>query len=127
MMRIIGGSFGTKGHIWINNKKGNIAVRGDIDKVYTPDLMSHASVADGRERKFSVMSLIFGLLIFTPILTFIGGPIGLIVGLILSIVGSYYTSGGTQVELRFRDDRVVTVECSKRDAKRLLLFANQEA
>lgn len=117
-MKIIGGHYGVKGSVFIR-KDSSLAIDGAEQVYYTPNEITSVYSSTESDRKFGVIGFLLGAIIFSSLLFFLIGPLGVFIALVLSVVGSFYTVKRHQVELTFVDNKSVKVECSAGDAKRL--------
>ncbi|MBB3184718.1 hypothetical protein FHR95_002292 [Halomonas fontilapidosi] len=116
-MRIIGGSFGTRGKIDIG--KHGITVRGARTLTYLPSQLATLHARRESERRFAVLTFLLGLIIFGGLGFLFLGPLGLIIALVLCIVGSFYRRTNYYTDLVFTDGNSVTVETTRRQADQL--------
>ncbi len=105
---IVGGSWGTSGKVEVDGD--GIRVRGNgpypFEKVEDIDYSQGDSA-----RKVSILSVLIGVFILIPVLSFFLGLIGIGIGLLLTIFGSSFTvKGKDSAVIRFADGQRVLVE-----------------
>lgn len=122
-MKIIGGSFGTKGRATL--KQGQLVLTGDSQGGYNPEDIQTVNATAHKDRKFSVLSLFLGLLL-TWIAASFFGLIGFILGLLLAVAGSFHSTKWEQVDMQFTDGRSVTLNCNRNAVKSLFAFQNRK-
>lgn len=122
IMKIVGGSFGLSGSVSINYEKGVVFVSGASSHTYERDQLQGVDVEQSSESKIGCGSVLIGLLVITPLLTFFLNVIGLVIGLVLTVFGSRYDTKKHEATLRFQDGRNVRVQGSYREINRLPTF-----
>lgn len=116
-MRIIGGSFGTRGKIHID--KHGITVHGSRMLTYPPNQLATIHTRRESESRFAALSFLLGLLVLGVIGFAVLGAIGLVIALVLCLVGSFYRRTSYYTDLHFTDGNSVTLETSRRQADQL--------
>ncbi|WEJ62179.1 hypothetical protein [Thiomicrorhabdus lithotrophica] len=120
-MKIIGGTFGTSGSAYFSSD-GYLVVDGAKMENYQPGDLSLIDARVDSEKRWSVLSLLGGLLLITPLLTLFFNLVGFIVGLVLTFVFSKYTSKVDLVDIAFKDGNKVSLDCTPRQVKKLVAF-----
>lgn len=127
-MRIVGGSFGLSGKAFFSGADLVIDGAGRVEA--KPEHIKHVVSGQESEKGWSVLSLLLGLLVLTPILWFATsffflGLVGLILGLWLTFTFSRTKSTSMNANVVFVDGRELKVEGSKRQINQLIKFSNQ--
>lgn len=125
-MKIIGGSFGLKGKAWLSADK-YLVVEGDRSKKYQNEDIASMTSGDASKRKFSLLSFIVGALILGWLGLIFLGILGLIIGIIIAVAGSFYSEKKGVVTISFKDNSVLNLECTQRGSKKLFTFWGGEA
>lgn len=121
MLKIVGGSFGLDGVVRVDYKAGQVHVTGGsgAKASYARDQLAGIDVEQAAKSKTSVLSVLLGLLVITPLLTLFFNIIGLVVGLVLTVFGSKFSEKSHSATLRFADSKVVRVTGSRSEIGRL--------
>lgn len=117
--KIEGGSFGLDGRVKVDLKNRAVEIAGAVPKRYAASEISGVDVEKDVTSKTSVISVLIGLLIITPLLTFFFSYIGLIVGLVLTFFGSRYKQKKFFATIRFVDGKSVRIAGGEIDIDRL--------
>ncbi|SDO73133.1 DNA polymerase III, epsilon subunit [Halomonas shengliensis] len=117
-MRIIGGSFGTRGTIKIGSH--GVRIKASREALYPPGTVTRVSTRQEKERRFGCLSFLVGLLLFGTLATLLLGPLGLISALVLCIAGSFYGTTRYLVDMVFKDGAHLTLETTRRQADQLV-------
>lgn len=123
-MKIIGGNFGVKGSAYIS-RDNMLVVEGAIKGIYSPDQIQSISTRTSKEKKFGIIGFILGAIILSVILGIFLGILGVGIALIVAISGSFYSEKSHIVEVKFTDDKSVTLECTPRRVNKLVRFSPQ--
>ena len=118
-MKITGGSFGLSGGVRVDYTKGTVSISAGTFKLYEKESIEGIDLDQSAESKIGCLSVIFGLLIITPILTLLFNIFGLIAGVILTVVGSKYTVKKNTATIRFKDGKQVKVQGAWSEINRL--------
>ncbi|MCE0733503.1 hypothetical protein LWH48_12015 [Halomonas sp. G15] len=117
-MRIIGGSFGTRGKVKIGSH--GVHIKASREAVYPPGTLVSVSTRREKERHFAFLTFLLGLLFLGTIGFLILGPLGLLIALVLCIVGSFYGKTSYLVDMQFKDGQHLTLETTQRQADQLV-------
>jgi len=117
-MRIIGGSFGTRGKIQIGSH--GVRINASREALYPPGTLASVSTRQEKERHFGCLSFLVGLLLFGTLASLLLGPIGFLAALVLCIVGSFYSKTRYLVDMQFKDGHQLTLETTQRQADQLV-------
>lgn len=120
-MKIVSGSFGIKGKARI--VAGALRVTGARSNMYSPANIAAISASVERERGFGLGGCLLGCLLFGGLGAAAFGVIGLAGGMLLSILGSFYSRKRNLVHIDFDDGQQLALECSGAGVKRLMAFA----
>jgi len=121
-MKIIGGNFGVSGsaHISRDNK---LVVDGAQQGIYSPDQVASVSASVTKEKKFGILGFIVGAIFLSIVLAIFLNVLGIVIGVVVAAAGSFYSEKNNLVEIKFSDNKVVTLECTPRGVKKLVQFA----
>lgn len=117
-MRIIGGSFGTRGRVEIG--EFGIRIKASRHVLYPPGTLTQVTARQHRERGFAALSFLLGLIILGGLAGLIFGPIGFLAALLLCLVGSFYGKTRYLVDMSFKDGEQLTLETTRRQADQLV-------
>ena len=123
-MKITGGSFGHKGSAYVAGRV--FAVEGVTKKDYRAADIKAVDARVEKSRSFGVFGFIIGALLFTFLGMLVFGVIGALIGFILSVVGSFYTTSNNVVEVEFTDGHRLTATGTDRSIKKLIRFAHNQ-
>lgn len=119
-MKIVGGSFGLKGSAFISGDALTIQSTKNAD--YHREQVRSVEAREVREKSFGWLGALVGSLLLGAMISFLVGPIGLIVGVFLAIAGSFYTNKRNVVSVDFIDGATVVLECTPRAVDKLVRF-----
>lgn len=111
-MKVVGGTFGTSGYTWIRDGQ-RLDIRSNRKRVYSRDEIRRVDARVESERNFGCFSFVIGAVIFCGAGGFFLGPLGILIGLVLAVALSFYTTRRQIVEVLLNDDEKVILECSK--------------
>jgi hypothetical protein len=117
-MKIVGGSFGLKGNAKIQNE--HLILKGAREATYHAVQIKTLAAITDKERKFGILGFLVGFLFFGVVLFLFFGPLGLLVALIFSVAGSFYTQKSNVVTIIFDDGETMDLAGSGREVKRLV-------
>lgn len=123
-MKITGGSFGHKGSAYVAGRV--FAVEGITKRDYRAADIRAVDARVEKSRSFGVFGFIIGALLFTFLGMLVFGVIGALIGFILSVVGSFYTTSNNVVEVEFTDGNRLTATGTDRSIKKLIRFAHNQ-
>ena len=121
-MKIVGGNFGVKGSAFLS-RDNKLVVEGAQRAGYPPNEVLSVSANVTKEKKFGILGFIIGAVILSIILGLLLNIFGVIIALIIAISGSFYSDKSNIVEVRFSDNKSVTLDCTSRGVKELVQFA----
>jgi len=121
-MKIVSGSFGASGSAYLS-RDARLVIEGQARGVYTGDQIGAIEARTEKERRFSIVSFLLGLVVVGGVLTVLFNVIGLLVGIVLAVFGSYYGDSKTIVDVTLTDGKTVALECTPRAVKKLYAFA----
>lgn len=130
-MDILSGSFGVGGTAYIS-KKNEFVIKGATDASYSFDDISSTSAETVKEKKFSVVSFLLGViflgavlgLILFSFLGILGFIIGIIAGAAISSLGSSHSKSSNVCKITFNDEKFISVKCSKSQVKQLISLSS---
>ena len=120
-MKIIGGSFGLKGHAFV--ARDIFAIEGSTKQDYRADEIVSVNARIEKSRKFGVLGFIIGALLFTVLGSLLLGLLGAVIGFAISIAGSFYSNTTNIVDIEFRDGKKLSAEGSPRAIEKITRFA----
>lgn len=123
-MKIIGGTFGISGSVWISRDK-KCVVDGIPQKAYSPDQIAKVVASQSKSRRFGALGFIVGAIILGFLLGMLFGALGAIIGLVVAAAGSFYSTTQHILQIDFKDDNSVTIECTPRFASKILALKNR--
>ena len=118
-MKIVGGTFGTRGYAWLR-KDQSLDIKSDRKRVYPQESVRRVEARTESQKNFGCFSFIFGAIIFGAIFGFLIPGIGIIIGLVIAVALSFYTTKKQIVEITLGDDEKVVVECAGWQVRRLV-------
>lgn len=121
-MKIVGGNFGVSGSAFLS-RDNKLVIEGAQRAVYSPKDVLSVTANVAKEKKFGCVGFILGAIILGIILGLFLNILGVIIAVILAIAGSFYTEKNNIVEVRFNDNKSVTLECTPRGVKKLVQFS----
>ncbi len=121
-MKIIGGNFGLEGSAFIS-RDGRLVIEGAQKVAYSSDQISSVAATKVKEKKFGIFGFIFGAILLSIILGLFLNIVGVIIGIVIAFMGSYYSESSNNVEVNFKDGKLVQLECTPRGVKKLFQFA----
>lgn len=121
-MQIISGSFGVKSSAYISRDK-LLVVEGDTKGIYAPEEIVSVTANVNKEKKFGVVGFIIGGLLLSVILYSFLGVAGVLIAVILALVGSFYSDKINIVDLKFSDNKQVSLDCTPRGVRKLMQFS----
>lgn len=123
VMKIVGGSFGIKGSAYV---AGSVfAVEGATKKDYRSNEIASVDARVEKKRSFGIVGFIVGAVLFTIIGMMVFGFIGGLIGFILSVAGSFYTTKTNVVDVSFTDGKTLAAEGTDRSIRNLVKFADK--
>lgn len=122
-MRIVGGSFGTKGKFSMS-PDGTLTVDGASHAQYKASQIRHLDTRQEKTKKFGFFSALIGVLLLGGIGFAFFGLVGAIAGILLAIVGSYYVKKTHYAEVEFDDGNRLLLEGSARGINLLVKHAS---
>lgn len=120
-MKIIGGSFGLTGKASLV-KDGSIKIKGAKTVTYPGSEVILVNAKQIKERKFGVVGFIIGSVILGAIGIIYFGVVGLAIGVLISLAGSFYSKKQNIVSLTFKDEKQIELECTKSESEALALL-----
>jgi len=119
-MKIVGGSFGSKGSVFF--KGGRLGIDGVKKASYGADQVRTATAETVSNKKFGFIGAAIGMILFGGLGFFFAGLFGGLIGVVLAVAGSFYGDKKHFVRMVFQDEAEVTVECSERSSEKLIRF-----
>lgn len=116
---IVGGSFGLKGRLGVDGEN-NILVDAARTKRFTAGEVSTVSLRTEKDKKFGCFSFVIGAVILSVIFGLFLSILGVVIGVVLAGAGSFYTNRKNFADIAFVSGESVTVECTERQARRLV-------
>lgn len=114
-MEIISGNYGL-GRVKFVDDKFIVAETG-VELPFHDIKMVESAIH--KNTKQSIGSVLLGLFIVTPILFLAFNIFGLVVGVVLSLIGSQYSTKSYTSEATFNNDTKIKFSCSKREMNEL--------
>lgn len=108
-MKLISGNYGL-GKVKLTDN-GFIISRTGRELPFSSIKAIESKVRKNKEQ--SIGSVLIGLIIITPILFLLFNIIGLVIGIVLSLAGSQYTTKSYSSEITFNDNTKLKVECNR--------------
>lgn len=121
-MKIQGGHFGVNGSAYISRDK-KLVVEGATKGVYEPEQVQSVSANVSKEKKFGIFGFLVGAIVLGVMLGIVFNIVGVIIGIVVAIAGSFYSESKNIVEVKFKDDKSVNLECTPRGVKKLIQFS----
>lgn len=121
-MKILGGNFGVKGSAFIS-RDNKLVVEGATKGIYGPDQIASVTASVSKEKKFGIFGFLVGAMILSIILGILFNIIGVVIGIVVAIAGSFYSESKNIVEVKFINEKSVTLECTPRGVKKLVQFS----
>lgn len=121
-MKIIGGNYGIKGSAYISKDK-KLVIEGAQKSIYSTEQILSVTASVTKEKKFGIIGFIVGAVILSIILGIFLNVLGVVIALIIAIAGSFYSEKTNIVEIKFNDNKSVSLECTPRGVKKLIQFA----
>ena len=118
-MKIIGGSFGTSGTVSISQNE-SIHIEGAIRASKTKAEVKQVVAQSQKERGFGTLGFVLGAPMLCVAGWYIGGPMGVLVGLVLAIAGSFYGKKFSTAEVEFLSGERLSVRGSEQDINQLI-------
>lgn len=119
-MKIIGGSFGTRGSAYIAHKQ--LVIEGARKTYYEPHQVQCLQTRVDSERRFSLVRAIVAGFILVFIGWFILAIFGALIGVAIAVAVSFYTDKNNIAELTFSDGLALSLECTPRAISKLVRF-----
>lgn len=123
-MKITGGNFGIKGSAFIS-RDNKLVIEGATRGTYSPEQTVSVSANTAKEKKFGVFGFIIGAIILSIILGIFLNIVGVAIAIVLAAAGSFYSTSQNIVEVKFDDQKTVSLECTPRGVKKLIQFSSQ--
>ena len=121
-MRIVGGSFGVKGSAFISGNA--LMVEGSSKGQYQPAEVRSVSARVDAEKKFGFIGATIGALLLGGLGMVFLGLFGAIVGVLIAVAGSFYSSKKNLADVSFADGKTLSLECTDRAIGKLVRFAD---
>ena len=121
-MRIIGGTFGTTGSAYIGEKGAALLIEGAMRARCTPKQIEALDTRTEKERSFSVLSCLLGLVFLVPLGWFLFGIIGLMTALVLTFAGSRSSITHHVADIKFAGGSRVELRCTAWGINKLIRF-----
>ncbi|MBG7601732.1 MAG: hypothetical protein IZT60_04185 [Gammaproteobacteria bacterium] len=121
-MKIIGGNFGVKGSAFISRDK-KLVIEGAQKAIYSPQQVLSVSANVTKEKKFGILGFIVGAIVLSIILGLLLNVLGVVIALVIAVAGSFYSEKTNIVEVKFNDNKSVSLESTPRGVKKLVQFA----
>lgn len=119
-MKIVGGQFGVSGSASLNEK--DLTIKGAKRGVYTCDQVRAVNTEVVKEKKFGITGFILGAIVLGVLFAALFGFLGAIIGIALSVVGSFYSKKHHFADVQFADGMSVRLQCSGYSANELVMF-----
>ncbi len=120
-MKVIGGSFGLKGSAYIAGPR--LIVEAAQKASYSPEQVSGVVSRTEKERKFGIMGAVAGAVLLGALGTMFLGVAGAVIGIVVAIAGSFYSSTRNVCEVTFSDGKTLALECTAKAVTKLVKFA----
>jgi hypothetical protein len=117
-MKIIGGNFGTSGHVAVT-EDGTVKIKSSRSKDYSRLEIATVSAETTKDRKFGVIGAILGAILFSVLLAPFLGVLGVIIALAVAVLGSFYSKKKHTGQIQFKDGQAVTLDLDSWQVDRL--------
>src|SRR5690606_1928546 len=121
-MRILGGNFGVTGSAFISRDQ-KLVGKGALKGIYSSEEIKSVVASVTKEKKFGIFGFLVGVIILSVILGLFFNAVGVVIAIVIAIAGSFYSENKNIVEVQFKDEKSVTLECTPRGVKKLIKFA----
>jgi len=121
-MKIIGGSFGIKGSAFVAGSK--LIIESSQKASYGSDQIADVIGRSESARGFGFIGAIIGSAMLGVLGAMLAGPLGLVIGIFIAIAGSFYSSKRLIAEVRMKDGKALTVECTGRAMDKLVKLSS---
>lgn len=121
-MKITGGNFGIKGNAHISADNA-IVIKADRSATYSAQQITSVAANSTKQRQFSVLSFLVGLLVLGIILGLLLNIIGVIIAVVIAVAGSFYSTKNTSATVTFDDGKILQLDCTARAVKKLVRLA----
>ncbi|SDG67717.1 hypothetical protein SAMN05216603_1034 [Pseudomonas benzenivorans] len=118
-MKILGGNFGVSGSAFISRDQ-KLVIEGASKGIYAPEEIRSVSANVSKEKKFGVFGFLVGAIMLSIVLGMFLNIIGVLIAIVIAIAGSFYSESKNMVEVKFKDDKSVTLECTPKAVKKLI-------
>lgn len=120
-MLTLGGSFGVTG-VKLNSN-GGISIAGrNYEKSDIVDISKEVI----KDKKLSIASLLLGIFIIIPLLAWALSIFGLILGILITAAGSYYSKKKYLLHIYFNDDNNISIDVGKSLMKNFIKLVNNQ-
>lgn len=117
-MKIVGGSYGLKGSAHI---VGSTLIVNGTKKAECPSSsFKSVKARQDSDKKFGIVGAIIGSFIFGWVGLYLSGFLGAVVGVAISIAGSFYSVKKRFVDIELVSGESVTLQCSSGEVDSLL-------
>lgn len=121
-MKIAGGSFGPTGKVAIGFN-GKLVIKGAKRAEYAATDISSFNTSTSTAKSFGYLSFIVGAIVLGFIGLLLLGILGAVIGLVISVAGSFYSTSSSQADLEFADGKSLSVTGTGSEITRLAKFA----
>ena len=122
-MRILGGSFGVKGSAYLSQDV--LVVEGAAKAQYRAEQIKSVTARIDSDKRFGLVGAALGVVLLGGLGLHFFGLLGAIVGVAVSIAGSFYTTKKNIAEVVFADGKTLSLECTARAMSKLVQFYDQ--
>lgn len=120
-MKIVAGTFGSSGSASIYRGE-TLKIKSAKNGDYTPEQVESIVASVERQKKFGWVGFIIGAAVLSVALAMFIGVVGIGIGIVLAIAGSFYTQKSDRIDIKFKDGNFATIDCTARDARNLVQF-----
>lgn len=117
-MKITGGSFGIGGDAYCRGS--NLVIYGAVKATIPIAELTAVNTNLKEEKKFGAGGFIVGGAMLAALLGYLFGPFGILAGIILAALGSFYTSSKNLAQIDMSGGERLDVECSRREISKLV-------
>lgn len=118
-MKTIGGTIGVGNSAHFRGAS-QIFFGGPITRTYDSTQIVAVHANQNKVKKFGFTGFILGSILFGALLAYFFALIGVLVAVVISAIGSFYSKTNYIVTITFSDQNSATLECSKHEMSKLI-------
>lgn len=124
-MKIVGGDFGDN-RILSLNENNDLVINGAGGATYSPEQIQSIEANANKEKRFGINGFIVGAVALSVLFWIFFGLPGIIVALVVAFPCGYIGNETNNVNILFKDNKSVNLECSAEETQELLQLADIE-